>query len=243
MHLVSASRNGLWQVLAALFYGQELNCSPDVPEIGVPVPFVQGYYVGRGRTGKPVNVIQAATRASLVFLLLGALSAVQAQSSSRYLSDLIWTSAVNASGPVERDQSNGGPDSGDGVPLTLNGQVFARGLGVHAGSDVRFNLAGVCSTFTAAVGVDDEVGSNGSIVFQVFADGSKIFDSGVMSGSSTTQMLNLNISGRNELALVITDAGNGIAHDHGDWADAQINCGSPGIPQSPIVLMTKQHHR
>ena len=237
MHLLNARPNGVLQALATLSYTNEVNCSPDA--------------FGKTRSG-PVcarsmrrtwkdredgsGVIQATTRACIFILLLGALQAVQAQSSPRYLSDLIWTSAVNASGPVERDQSNGGPDSGDGVPLTLNGQVFARGLGVHAGSDVRFNLAGVCSTFTAAVGVDDEVGSNGSIVFQVFADGSKIFDSGVMSGSSATQMLNLDVSGRNELALVITDAGNGIANDHGDWADAQINCGSAGMPQSPIVL-------
>jgi hypothetical protein len=28
------------------------------------------------------------------------------------------------------------------------------------------------------VGVDDEVGVNGSVVFQVWADGAKIFDSG-----------------------------------------------------------------
>ena len=106
---------------------------------------------------------------------------------SGYLSDFEWTSETNGWGPVERDMSNGEAAGGDGTTITLNGQTYSKGIGAHAHSEIRFNMAGECTSFTADVGVDDEVGVNGSIVFNVFADGQQLFTSGVMTGSSATQ--------------------------------------------------------
>ncbi len=94
---------------------------------------------------------------------------------------------VTAYGPFERNTSNGGAAAGDGKSLTLNGTVYKIGLGVHAASELVYPLGGQCKVFTASVGVDDEVGDNGSVVFQVFADGTKLFDSGKMTGASATQ--------------------------------------------------------
>jgi hypothetical protein len=139
------------------------------------------------------------------------------------LSDRAWTSATNAWGPVERDKSNGEQAAGDGHTLTLNGQTYTNGLGVHAGSDITFAIGGQGWTrFQTDIGVDDEVGNAGSVVFQVWLDGVKVFDSGVMSGASATQHLDLSVSGKNTLRLVVTDAGNGNASDHADWANARL---------------------
>src|SRR5688572_4943333 len=69
---------------------------------------------------------------------------VEAYTATRYLSDREWTSASNGWGPVERDRSNGESAGGDGRTLALNGVTYAKGLGVHASSDVRFTLAGNC---------------------------------------------------------------------------------------------------
>ena len=38
--------------------------------------------------------------------------------------------------------------AGDGQPLTLNGAVYPKGLGVHAASDIRYTMSN-CTTFTA----------------------------------------------------------------------------------------------
>ena len=152
-----------------------------------------------------------------------------------YVSDLTWTSMSNAWGSAEKDKSNGEQATGDGLTLTLNGTTYAKGLGVHAPSDVRYNLGGTCTAFTASVGVDDEVGIKGSVVFQVFGDGVKLYDSGTMTGATATKSVNVNVSGRNELALVVTDSGDNADYDHGDWADAEVTCGSSGgdtIPPS-----------
>ncbi|MDB5045518.1 MAG: putative carbohydrate binding module [Deinococcus sp.] len=92
--------------------------------------------------------------------------------------------ARNSWGPVEIDRSNGEQQAGDGRPLTLNGQQYARGFGTHAGSELRFSLQGTgatCTRFTAQVGIDDEVGSKGSVVFQVHLDCTKAYDSGTLT--------------------------------------------------------------
>ena len=74
---------------------------------------------------------------------------------------------------------------GDGRPLTIGGVSYVKGLGVHAYSEIRYQLAGICTAFDAIVGVDDEVGANGSVVFNLFGDGTQIYTSGLLTGSST----------------------------------------------------------
>ncbi|MFN8556293.1 MAG: NPCBM/NEW2 domain-containing protein [Dehalococcoidia bacterium] len=102
---------------------------------------------------------------------------------SPYLSDRAWSYASNAVGPVEKDRSNNDWAGGDGNPLTLNGVVYAKGLGCTP-PPRSATLDGTCSSFLADVGVDDEVGANGSVVFEVWADGVKLYDSGLLTGSS-----------------------------------------------------------
>src|SRR5262249_50880629 len=72
-----------------------------------------------------------------------------------YRGDQGWVSATNGWGPVERDRSNGEIAAGDGRVLTLNGLTYAKGLGVHANSDVRFAVGSNCTSFNADIGVDD----------------------------------------------------------------------------------------
>jgi hypothetical protein len=64
--------------------------------------------------------------------------------------------------------------------------------------------------------------STWSVVFQVYLDGVKVFDSGTMTSTNTTQAVNLDVTGKNELKLIVTDAGNGNTSDHADWAGARL---------------------
>jgi hypothetical protein len=139
-----------------------------------------------------------------------------------YLSDLPAISAINGWGPYEHDTSNGELGSADGQTITLNGQTYPKGLGVHANSDISFNLNGLYKQFVSDIGVDDEVGSAGSVVFQVYINGIKAFDSGIMNGSTATRSINLDVTGATTLRLVVTDGGNGNDNDHADWAGAKV---------------------
>jgi glucose/arabinose dehydrogenase len=149
-------------------------------------------------------------------------------SGSTYLSDLTWTSMTNGWGPVEKDMSNGELGAGDGRTITMNGITYTKGLGAHAASDVRYSLAAGCTRFRSDVGVDDEVAAKGTVVFQVYTDGAKLYDSGTMTGSSATKTIDVDVSGKTELQLVVTGSGDGIDSDHADWAAARIDCGQTG---------------
>jgi glucose/arabinose dehydrogenase len=144
---------------------------------------------------------------------------------TRCLSDLVAVSEVNGWGPVERDASNGELAAGDGGPLRLRGVAYAKGLGVHAVSDLRYTLGGRCQSFTAVIGVDDEVGGRGSVVFQVWADGVRLFDIGVLTGTSAAVPVSVGVAGRAELQPLETEADGSPDFDHADWADARLACG------------------
>jgi alpha-galactosidase len=146
-------------------------------------------------------------------------------SGSVFLSDLTWTYAANGLGPVEKDQNNGASAAGDGTPIALRGQTFSKGLGMSAPSAVIFRMAQACTTFTATVGVDDLAKGSGSVVFQVFADGDKLFDSGVVTGTSDPVPVSVDVTGRRRLRLQVTNAGDGAALDRASWGDAKLDCG------------------
>ena len=138
------------------------------------------------------------------------------------LSRLSWSSATNGLGPVEIDRNNGGSAAGDGGAISLDGATYAQGLGVYGASDVQYALAGRYSRFQAVIGVDDVAGPAGSVVFQVWADGSKLYDSGVVTGASAAIPIDVDVAGRTNLRLVVTDGGDGDASDLADWADARL---------------------
>lgn len=143
-------------------------------------------------------------------------------SADTYLSDMNWLESTNGWGPVEKDMSNGESGSGDGNTITIDGTTYEKGLGVHAESTIYYYTGGKFSKFVADVGLDDEVGSNGSVTFQVWADDNKVYDSGVIKGSSPVEHVDADITGAKIIKLVVTNGGDDINYDHADWADAGI---------------------
>jgi hypothetical protein len=139
-----------------------------------------------------------------------------------YVSDLDWKSSDNSWGPVERDQTNGERDLDDGSTIKLNGRAYGKGLGVTVDSDVVLNLDGKYSRFFSDVGIDDHMGVNGSMTFQVWADGKKVFDSGKVTGSTPIKGVTVKTNGVQQLRLVTTAAGDGADYDHGVWAAARL---------------------
>jgi hypothetical protein len=140
-----------------------------------------------------------------------------------YVSDLTFVSETNGWGPVERDASVGESAGGDGNPITIGGVVYEKGLGTHAAASVQVYLGGRCTTFTAAVGLDDETTEPGSVTFQVLADDETAYDSGVLRPGPATAVT-ADVTGARMLTLKVTDGGDGKNFDHADWAEARLNC-------------------
>ena len=153
-----------------------------------------------------------------------------------FASDLAYQAISNGYGPVEKDTSNGEKLAGDGKTITLNGVTYAKGFGTHANSEVLVNLNGGYTTFMADVGVDDEVGSAGSVVFQIFLDDIKVYDSGVMTGATATRSVSIDVTGHSKMQLIVTDAGDGMDNDHADWANARLVAVASGATTAPAML-------
>src|SRR6516162_2499435 len=135
----------------------------------------------------------------------------------------VWLDDLNVS---VTSQGWGQPhksQSVDGHSLTIGGKSFKRGLGTHAESTLFVKLDGRARSFLASVGVDDEVTNNpaASVEFFVIGDGKELWRSGVMRGGDTARDCVVDVSGVKSLLLKVGDAGDGIAFDHADWADAK----------------------
>ena len=141
-----------------------------------------------------------------------------------WLSDRAVTSSTNGWGPIERDMSNGETGAGDGTTLRINGTSYAKGLGVHADSDVRFAIPSTC-TMTADIGVDDEVGDHGSVVFEVWnGTTERLYGSALKTGADPATHISVPLDGVRDLRLVVTQGADNDWWDHADWANAALDC-------------------
>ena len=110
----------------------------------------------------------------------------------------------------------------DGHSLRVGGRVFAHGVGSHSVGRWRINLKQAAVKFLAMVGVDDESYRGGTVCFEVWVDGKKVAETGVMTGLQQAKKLEADLTGAKELFLLVTDAGDGGWGDHADWGDAMI---------------------
>ena len=135
-------------------------------------------------------------------------------------------------------QDWGTPHSGHSVgdkPLTLHGATYPRGIGTHANSEWTIDLKGQATRFASVIGVDDECGAKGSVVFAVWVDGKEVKRSSVMHGGDVPAVLEAELSGAREMILVVEDAGDGIDYDHADWAGAVLTL-APGKGELPAAI-------
>ena len=150
-----------------------------------------------------------------------------------HVSQLTAVRATSAQGPVEHDMSSGGPAEGDGNLLGLRGQVFTRGLGTRAPSELVYYLGKRCSAFSVQVGLDDANKTAGAATFKVLADERLVAQSGALRQADGPHTLNGNVTGAAWLRLVteVADTRDG-ASIATDWAAPKLTCGTPKSGQS-----------
>ena len=129
----------------------------------------------------------------------------------------------------------------DKHPLSIGGRKFDHGFGTHADSKLTLDFDGGAGTFSAFVGVDDEVKEKGTVRFSIVGDKKTLWESGVMKGGDAAKEVKVALDGIKRLSLVVDDAGDGSDSDHADWADAvfMVAGSEPTIHRTeskPVVL-------
>ena len=131
-----------------------------------------------------------------------------------FLDALEPVSCVQGWGKLQRNQSVWEK------PMTIAGRHFRRGLGTHADSRIVYDVGGRYRRFQSWVGADGA--SNATITFEVWADGKKRWESGLMNKQSPAKLVALDLTGVKTLELVVGHGGDDITSDHADWADAKL---------------------
>lgn len=159
--------------------------------------------------------------------------------------DTLWLSSLDLSSVMQEWGSPGKDRTVDGNPLTIAGKVYSRGVGTHANSRVSFHVNGGLSLHIVA-GVDDEANhKDASVVYELYGDNQKIWESPVMRMGDEPAELCMEVKDFKMVTLAVNDGGNGINYDHADWADAYfIYYGEPpailSLPKKEAVILTPE---
>lgn len=95
---------------------------------------------------------------------------------------------------------------------------YDKGLMVGSGSEITFNLNQVYQKFKTICGVHH----SGSITYEVWADGDKLYDSGKITSKSKATEIEVDVRDKTNLKLIVTDAGNGHHGDVAMWANPRL---------------------
>ncbi len=150
-----------------------------------------------------------------------------------HLSELAVVKSSSALGPVEHDMSNGALPESDGNLVTIGGNVYTRGLGTRAPSEIHYYLGGRCTSLTVDVGLDDEV-ATGAASFEIHTEKGIVAKSGVVRAEDAPRPLTANLTGAHWLKLVtkLDEASYGPVAPT-DWARPLLTCGKTKTPTNP----------
>ena len=153
-----------------------------------------------------------------------------------YISDIDPSSQF---GTPRRDNNAGG------WGMLLDTVAYAKGVGMLGTWDATYDIAGRYDTFTARIGVDDFIGNSGTVIFQVWTDGTKVFDSGVVTGSMPSQAISVDVTGAQQLKLVLGFNDDDLLGDWGNWADAKLHADAALTPLKPsqVAVATPFYNR
>ncbi|HWD69218.1 MAG TPA: NPCBM/NEW2 domain-containing protein [Solirubrobacteraceae bacterium] len=136
------------------------------------------------------------------------------------LDQLTWLSATNGYGPVGINKNY------YGGPLSIHGTTYAHGLWVNSPATLYYYLGGDCSTFTADLGLDDSDRGAGSVIYEFYADGKQIYNSGVVTNSTPTLHADVDVSGAQVLELQVAEGNGTPNYGNADFGTPQLTCQS-----------------
>ncbi|MEU7191031.1 sigma-70 family RNA polymerase sigma factor [Streptomyces sp. NPDC045369] len=108
--------------------------------------------------------------------------------------------------------------------MSIGGRTFRHGVTVHAPSSVTIDLNRQCTAYDAFAGVDDMGLGLGALRFSVYADGQRLWRSGVVRGGQPVVPVHVPLRGHRTLRLVVEPGSSHTVMFLGDWAQSQITC-------------------
>ncbi|AXE86962.1 sigma-70 family RNA polymerase sigma factor [Streptomyces sp. Go-475] len=109
--------------------------------------------------------------------------------------------------------------------MSVADRRYAHGVTVHGSSSVTIDLNRSCSSYDAFVGVDDMTLGLGKVYFSVYADGARLWRSGLVEGGDPAVPVHVNLTGRSTVRLVVEPHSTLDTLMTADWAESKFTCG------------------
>lgn len=116
-----------------------------------------------------------------------------------------------------------------GNPLVIRGQRFYKGLGTISKTKIHLRLNKKYKRFQSVIGIDDEIAQRykrqsnfigGSVVFKVIADKKTIYKSDIVYHFTPSINIDVDVSNKETLTLVVDFGDNAHVNDYADWGEA-----------------------
>ncbi|MER5906624.1 sigma-70 family RNA polymerase sigma factor [Streptomyces mirabilis] len=108
--------------------------------------------------------------------------------------------------------------------VSIAGQRYTHGVTVHGESSVTIDLNRSCSAYDALVGVDDLTLGLGQVIFSVYADGARLWQSPLVKGGEPAIPVHVNLTGRTTIRLAVEPHTRFDAVALADWAESKFQC-------------------
>jgi alpha-galactosidase len=202
------------------------------------------------RVHLPVSRVVVAVLAAAVFTSAPKAQDASALQGAEAPPNGVWLDKLDLSKVQLRPQ--GRPQRGQTTAppmiFRLGGVTYAHAVALRADADMTVDLGGGATRFMSMIGVDDgpppqppPPGATapppvpaGSVVFGVWVDGKKAFESDVMKRGDAPKLVSVDLKGAKKLVLAVVDANDGTAGDNADWGGAVI-INSLGQPEPHVV--------
>jgi hypothetical protein len=106
--------------------------------------------------------------------------------------------------------------------LELEGQTYAKGLAMHAYTELVYDLDGKYAKFEAVLGMDDQVPGDGKPIVKIEADGKELF-AGTVNRRDKRKILSCDVKGARRLRIVVSQDGLFDFGAHVDLANAKLS--------------------
>lgn len=110
--------------------------------------------------------------------------------------------------------------------ISIYGQTFDKGLGVHANSKLLYRIPDSARYFHAFYGMDEK-GKEGRVSFIVELDGQQVWSSGAVRYGKPREVL-IPLGTASEITLIVDSLGSEFS-DHASWAEASYWQGRPDV--------------
>jgi len=109
-----------------------------------------------------------------------------------------------------------------GEPLTVAGQVFEHGVGVHSHARLTYDLKGAYRQFVTSFGIDDHSGAYADVSVAILVDGHRRFDQADVRPGKLWGPIRIDVAQAGRLELIVDFGKNGDLQDRFNWVESAL---------------------